>query len=142
MQAALLSLPSGAVGIIGIATASYSAYHFQTRSAAILGLLLFGFFGTALLTFLPDHEEAGRLVGVYLTNLIPTSKLKCFVKEARHMFSLTTICRCPDYILLGSSKLRRTYQEDNGERTHHDVVLPWKRLGALELHHAAGLLGG
>ncbi|PON30922.1 major facilitator superfamily transporter [Trichoderma gamsii] len=72
-QAALLSLPSGAVGIIGIAAASYSAYRFQTRSASILGLLVFGFFGTALLTFLPDHDEAGRLVGVYLTNLIPTS---------------------------------------------------------------------
>jgi hypothetical protein len=73
-QAALLSLPSGAVAIIGISAASYSAYRFQTRSAPILGLLLFGFFGTSLLTFLPDHDEAGRLVGVYLTNLIPTSK--------------------------------------------------------------------
>jgi predicted MFS family arabinose efflux permease len=70
---ALLQLPSGAVSIISIITATYLAGRFDQRGLNIITLLIPGALGGALMAFLPADNKNGKLIGNYLTNCIGSS---------------------------------------------------------------------
>jgi MFS family permease len=70
---ALLQLPSGAVSVISIITATYLAGRFDQRGLNICTLLVPGIIGGALMAFLPGESKAGKLIGNYLTNCIGSS---------------------------------------------------------------------
>jgi hypothetical protein len=68
-------MPSGAIAIVAIGGASYTAYRFNNRSLIIISLLIPGIVGAALMTFLPVHNKTGRLIGTYMCNTIPSGML-------------------------------------------------------------------
>jgi hypothetical protein len=70
---ALLQLPSGAVSVISIITATYLAGRFNQRGLNVVTLLIPGALGGALMAFLPGQNKAGKLIGNYLTNCIGAS---------------------------------------------------------------------
>ncbi|KAK1091565.1 hypothetical protein LTR48_006049, partial [Friedmanniomyces endolithicus] len=70
---ALLQIPSGAVSIIAILSATYLAGRYNQRGVQIVLLLIPGMLGGALMAFLPAHNKVGKLVGIYLTNAIGSS---------------------------------------------------------------------
>jgi len=70
---ALLQLPSGAVSVISILTATYLAGRFDQRGLNVVTLLIPGAIGGALMAFLPGESKAGKLIGNYLTNCIGSS---------------------------------------------------------------------
>ena len=72
-QTALLSIPSGAVSIVSILTATYFAGRYSQRGIFICLLLVPGVIGGALMAFLPGKSKAGKLIGNYLTNCIGAS---------------------------------------------------------------------
>ena len=72
-QTALLSIPSGAVQIVAIVSATNSAGHFNQRALNIILLLIPGAIGGALMAFLPADNKAGKLIGNYMTNCIGAS---------------------------------------------------------------------
>lgn len=74
-QTALLSLPSGAVSIVSVLTATYCASRWNQRGLNIICQLLPGILGGCLLAFLPNNErnKSGLLIGNYLTNCIGTN---------------------------------------------------------------------
>lgn len=72
-QTALLSIPSGAISIVSIITATAVAGRYNNRSLCIVLLLLLGMLGAALMAFLPKNQKAGKLIGNYLTNCIGAS---------------------------------------------------------------------
>ena len=61
-QTALLSIPSGAVSIISILAATFLASRFDQRAMFICLFLLLTMLGGALMAFLPDNAQAGKLV--------------------------------------------------------------------------------
>ncbi|KAF2678552.1 MFS general substrate transporter [Lentithecium fluviatile CBS 122367] len=70
---ALLQLPSGAVSVISILTATYLAGRFDQRGLNVVTLLIPGAIGGALMAFLPGESKVGKLIGNYLTNCIGAS---------------------------------------------------------------------
>ncbi len=72
-QTALLQIPSGAVAIIAIVTATYLAGRFNQRGIQIMALLVPGILGGSLMAFLPADNQIGKLFGNYLTNTIGSS---------------------------------------------------------------------
>jgi MFS family permease len=70
---ALLQLPSGAISVISIVTATYLAGRFDQRGLNIITLLVPGALGGALMAFLPADNKNGKLIGNYLTNCIGSS---------------------------------------------------------------------
>jgi MFS family permease len=70
---ALLQLPSGAVSIISIISATYLAGKFDQRGLCIVSLLIPGALGGALMAFLPSESKVGKLIGNYLTNCLGAS---------------------------------------------------------------------
>ncbi|KAL6703743.1 hypothetical protein ACN47E_009124 [Coniothyrium glycines] len=70
---ALLQLPSGAVSIISILTATFLAGRFDQRGLNVVTLLIPGMIGGALMAFLPANNKVGKLLGNYLTNCIGAS---------------------------------------------------------------------
>ncbi|KAF1945047.1 MFS general substrate transporter [Clathrospora elynae] len=72
-QTALLQLPSGAVSIVSILTATYLAGRFDQRGLNVITLLIPGALGGCLMAFLPGDNKAGKLIGNYLTNCIGAS---------------------------------------------------------------------
>jgi predicted MFS family arabinose efflux permease len=70
---ALLQLPSGAVSVISIITATYLAGRYDQRGLNIITLLIPGAIGGALMAFLPSDNKNGKLIGNYLTNCIGSS---------------------------------------------------------------------
>ncbi|KAL7796320.1 major facilitator superfamily domain-containing protein [Trichoderma afarasin] len=72
-QAALISIPSGVIGIIAIWGAAYTSFKFNNRSVVIILLVAAGILGGGLMAFLPSQEKVGRLIGTYLTNTIPST---------------------------------------------------------------------
>jgi MFS family permease len=70
---ALLQLPSGAVSVVSIISATYLAGRFDQRGLNIITLLIPGALGGALMAFLPADNKNGKLIGNYLTNCIGSS---------------------------------------------------------------------
>lgn len=72
---ALLQLPSGAVSIVSVLTATYLAGRLSQRGLNIVFQLLPGILGGCLLAFLPNNNKykVGLLIGNYLTNCIGTT---------------------------------------------------------------------
>ena len=72
---ALLQLPSGAVSIVSVLVATYSAGRWSQRGLNIVFQLLPGILGACLLAFLPNNNsyKVGLLIGNYLTNTIGTT---------------------------------------------------------------------
>ncbi|KAL9533038.1 Thiamine pathway transporter [Sphaerulina musiva] len=71
---ALLSIPSGAVGIVSILISTQLAGRFNQRGLQVIVLLLIGgVLGGSLMAFLPANDRAGKLIGNYLTNAIGAS---------------------------------------------------------------------
>ncbi|PNS15701.1 High-affinity nicotinic acid transporter [Sphaceloma murrayae] len=71
--AALLQLPSGAVSVVSIMTATYLAGRFNQRGFNVVALLIPGIIGACLMAYLPANNKAGRLIGNYMTNSIGAS---------------------------------------------------------------------
>ena len=61
-QTALLSIPSGAVSIVSVLAATFLAGHFDQRAIFICVFLLLTMLGGALMAFLPNNAQAGKLV--------------------------------------------------------------------------------
>lgn len=73
-EAALLSIPSGAVACIATIGGTWFAGRFNKRGPFILATLGFGFLGSNLMAFLPeDGYVAGKMVGNYSANFIGSS---------------------------------------------------------------------
>lgn len=72
-QSALLQIPSGAVSMICVLTATWLAGRYSARGINIITLLIPGIIGGALMAFLPNTNRIGVLIGVYLTNCIGAS---------------------------------------------------------------------
>ncbi|MCJ1365729.1 hypothetical protein MMC16_004854 [Acarospora aff. strigata] len=72
-QTALLSIPSGAIAIVSVIGATYSAGRFNQRAIFIVCLLVPGAIGGALMAFLPANAKNGKLIGNYMTNCIGAS---------------------------------------------------------------------
>jgi hypothetical protein len=68
LQSALLSLPSGAVSIVSILSATYVAGRSNSRGLNAIALIIPTIIGGALMAFLPANAKAGKLIGNYMTN--------------------------------------------------------------------------
>ncbi|EXJ64983.1 hypothetical protein A1O7_01322 [Cladophialophora yegresii CBS 114405] len=68
-QSALLNIPSGAISMIAVLSASWYAGKFNNRGYGIVALLLPGVLGGGLMAFLPKSDKAGKLAGIYLTQV-------------------------------------------------------------------------
>ncbi|KIW72454.1 hypothetical protein PV04_00645 [Phialophora macrospora] len=68
-QSALLNIPSGAISMIAVVSASWYAGRFNNRGYGIVALLLPGVLGGGLMAFLPKSDKAGKLAGIYLTQI-------------------------------------------------------------------------
>lgn len=77
-EAALLTLPGGAVGLtLTIAVAFIVRHGWLHRWAALVCCYAVAFIGTCLLVFLSKHNQAGNLVGLWMISAaIPTLGLK------------------------------------------------------------------
>ncbi|KAH6666792.1 allantoin permease [Halenospora varia] len=67
-ETALLSLPSGAVSIVSILSATFVAGRTNTRGFNACALIIPSIIGGALMAFLPKNASAGKLIGNYMTN--------------------------------------------------------------------------
>lgn len=67
-QTALLSLPSGAVSIVSILSATFVAGRTNSRGLNAAALTIPSIIGGALMAFLPKNAGAGKLIGNYMTN--------------------------------------------------------------------------
>ncbi len=74
-QSALLSIPSGILSILVVLSATYIAGRTNQRILTLMCYYPLGIIGGALLAFLPAHMRAGKLVGNYLTNMVPSTPL-------------------------------------------------------------------
>ncbi|KAJ7056873.1 major facilitator superfamily domain-containing protein [Mycena amicta] len=81
-RSALLNMPSGAVSLLSNLTTAYIAHRYNARALTITVFSCLAAIGSALMSFLPSHERAGLLVGVYLVNTITVALYL--------VFSLTT----------------------------------------------------
>lgn len=73
-QAALLSIPGGAVSIVSILSATYVAGRTNARGLNIICLIIPAMIGGALMAFVPKSRgPAGPLIGNYMTNTIGAS---------------------------------------------------------------------
>ncbi|KAH9432924.1 hypothetical protein MCOR02_007597 [Pyricularia oryzae] len=73
-QAALLSIPSGAVACFATITGTWFAGRFNLRGPFILATLGMGFLGSNLMAFLPeDGYVVGKMIGNYSANFIGSS---------------------------------------------------------------------
>jgi sugar phosphate permease len=73
LETSLLSIPSGAVNIVCILSATYVAGRTNTRGLNIIALVIPAVIGGALMAFLPTDNKAGKLIGIYMTNSISAS---------------------------------------------------------------------
>ncbi|GMG20642.1 unnamed protein product [Ambrosiozyma monospora] len=69
-HAALLNMPSGVVSIISTLLSAYFIMKGFPRGLSIMLLCLPAVTGGALMSFLPKHNQAGLLVGIYMINTI------------------------------------------------------------------------
>lgn len=67
-ETALLQIPSGAISVVSIVGATWSASRFNTRGPFVIVLMACGTIGGCLLAF--TSSKSGRLVGNYMTNCI------------------------------------------------------------------------
>jgi hypothetical protein len=68
-------MPSGVIAIIVGLISAWIAAKSNQHLLTLMGFLLFGVIGEALMAFLPASNKAGRMVGNYLTNIV-LSKLR------------------------------------------------------------------
>ena len=67
----LLSVPSGIIAsIVGLSSAWIAGKCNQRLDT--YGLFPFGIIGAALMAFLPGENKTGKMVGNYLTNMVPS----------------------------------------------------------------------
>jgi hypothetical protein len=84
-QSALLNIPSGAISMIAVLSASWYAGKFNNRGYGIVALLLPGVLGGGLMAFLPKTDKAGKLAGIYLTQVFGPSKQAPFPVLSPHV---------------------------------------------------------
>ena len=71
-QTALLSIPSGVIAImVGLSSAFLAGYSNQ-RLLTLMGFFPFGIVGASLMAFLPRQQKGAKLLGNYLTNMVPS----------------------------------------------------------------------
>jgi hypothetical protein len=73
-QSALLNVPSGAISMVSVISASWFAGRFNNRAFGVVALLAPGVLGGGLMAFLPAGNKAGKLAGIYLTSVFGPSK--------------------------------------------------------------------
>lgn len=72
-QTALLSVPSGVIAImVGLSSAWIAGYSNQ-RLLTLIGFFPFGIVGASLMAFLPQTQRGAKLLGNYLTNMVPST---------------------------------------------------------------------
>lgn len=69
-EAALLNMPSGVVSILTSWISTYFIMKGTTRYVAIIALLIPAVCGGALMSYLPNSNKAGLLIGIYMINCI------------------------------------------------------------------------
>jgi hypothetical protein len=79
-EAALLSIPSGVIGIIICSGSGYVVARTQQRCLVLLSLYPLGIIGAALMAF--TSGKASRLTGNYLTNTVASSPILCTIVAA------------------------------------------------------------
>jgi predicted MFS family arabinose efflux permease len=75
---ALLNTPSGVVTIVSVMISTYAVSKGYPRWLIIDTMLIPTLVGSALMSFLPEGEEAGSLIGIYLVNAV-----RCFFQSSR-----------------------------------------------------------
>lgn len=69
-ESALLNMPSGAVSIVSTLVSTYFVMKGVTRWLALCLLIIPAVTGGGLLSFLPQDNQAGLLIGIYLINTV------------------------------------------------------------------------
>lgn len=69
-QSALLNMPSGAVSIVCIIASTYAIARGYPRWVALNILFVLTLLGACLMSFMPQSNKAGCLVGIYLVNAV------------------------------------------------------------------------
>jgi sugar phosphate permease len=69
-ESALLNMPSGVVSILSILLSTYAVARGYSRWLAIDLLLVPTLLGSCLMSFLPESNQAGLLVGIYMVNTV------------------------------------------------------------------------
>ncbi|KAF7178940.1 hypothetical protein CNMCM7691_007764 [Aspergillus felis] len=69
-HAALLNMPSGIISIFFTLLVGFGIRRFSHRWAWLIASTLPGILGGGLLSFLPKHNKAGVLIGIYLVNAV------------------------------------------------------------------------
>lgn len=69
-QSALLNMPSGAVSIVCIILSTYAIARGYPRWLALNILFIATLLGACLMSFMPQSNKAGCLVGIYLVNAV------------------------------------------------------------------------
>lgn len=71
-RSALLNMPSGAVSLLSCLATAYLGHKYDSRALCMTAFCLVAAMGSALMSFLPSHQRAGLLAGVYLVNMVST----------------------------------------------------------------------
>ncbi|KAL4971160.1 major facilitator superfamily domain-containing protein [Aspergillus desertorum] len=77
-ESALLNTPSGVVSILSILSSTYAVARGYPRWLAINLLLVLTLLGSCLMSFLPETNQAGVLVGIYMVNTTVASLILIF----------------------------------------------------------------
>ncbi|KAJ5120463.1 MFS general substrate transporter [Penicillium bovifimosum] len=71
MQTTLLQIPSGAIAVLSVLSATWLASKYNARGVnIIIWSAIGGLLGGSLLAFLPEENKAGKLVGNYLCQVV------------------------------------------------------------------------
>lgn len=80
-KSALLNTPSGVVSILSILLSTYAVARGYSRWLAIDLLLVPTLLGSCLMSLLPDSNQAGLLVGIYMVNTVNLLRTTQFTEQ-------------------------------------------------------------
>jgi predicted MFS family arabinose efflux permease len=102
-HAALLNMPSGLVSILSTLCVGYGISRKSNRWAWFVGCCVPGVMGSALMSFLPQSNVAGRLVGIYLVSFITPTVMIVYDWTAANTKTLSRTARSYSVTLMGFS---------------------------------------
>ncbi|EPE24797.1 MFS general substrate transporter [Glarea lozoyensis ATCC 20868] len=74
-KSALLSVPTGVISILVCTSSTYVAGRTNQRLLVLACFLPLGIVGASLMAFLPTSARPGKMVGQYLTHMVPTTPI-------------------------------------------------------------------
>lgn len=85
-QSALLSVPSGVLSILVCLSSAWIAGKSNQRLLTLMAYYPLGIIGASLMAFLPAEQKAGKMIGNYLTNMVPSeSSIQAKLPRSRLM---------------------------------------------------------